>query len=491
MTSKNSENKILAAIILAAFAIRLAAILYYGDFWDDEMFSVVYSQKPWLDSIHFWLWETNPPLHMFFLKLWFYIFPLTEFWARMPSLIFGVLTVWWIYKIGRDYFSERVGQIAAILIALHPYHIFISIFGRAYSLLLCLSAISIYYCFKIYVKNEYTKKDLIILTAVNLLLCYAHLTGFLLIIGEGAVILFLNAKRINHWVLIHLIPLALWLIWAIPSLAAKAAEKDTFGSAWFLNFHNNFLGIFTPLKLIFFGPGSNYYIYFLIAIFFILLIKYFIKQVRTDPTNKYFTSTVLIFSIPLIASLIMSLWNIRFIIIALPAFVIVSACLLSLNINRLILATGIATAVTLCGVINLFSSFPLNNWAKLNNFLTANYSSDKNQVFIANDFIEELLANKYYGSPMEKIFYTTPDADTNWDKSIITGNYRRYLHDKQEMAGWYAANNISQYDELFLLYSKDVGVELPDILASDNWKLISTDRVSPAKDERVILRYAR
>jgi len=101
------------------------------------------------------------------------------------------------------------------------------------------------------------------------------------------------------------------------------------------------------------------------------------------------------------------------------------------------------------------------------------------------------LANKYYGSPMERKFYTTPDADADWDKGIITGNYRRYLHNKQEMTDWYAANNIDQYNELFLLYSKDVGVELPDILASNNWKLISTDRVSPAKDERVILRYTR
>jgi mannosyltransferase len=177
------QKILLAIIILSAATLRLLAILHVGDFTWDEMFSFTYSQKPWLDSLTFWTWETNPPLHLIFLKLWFYIFPADEFWQRIPSLIFGVITVWWVYKIGRDYFHERVGQISAILLALHPYHIFISTFGRAYSLLLCLTAISIYYFLKIFVKNEFSKKDLIILAAINLLISYAHLTGFFILMG--------------------------------------------------------------------------------------------------------------------------------------------------------------------------------------------------------------------------------------------------------------------------------------------------------------------
>ena len=87
----------LIIIIMFAFILRLITILKLGPFYFDEAFSFSYSQKPLLISLKYWLWETNPPLHMVFLKSWLQIFPADEFWARIPSLIFGTASIYYIY----------------------------------------------------------------------------------------------------------------------------------------------------------------------------------------------------------------------------------------------------------------------------------------------------------------------------------------------------------------------------------------------------------
>ena len=92
-----SRSKLaLVTIILLALALRIFAIIQDGDFWFDAWFSFNYSQKPWLDSFKFWTWETNPPFHMVVLKFWFYIFPKNELFARLPSLIFGVTSIYFL-----------------------------------------------------------------------------------------------------------------------------------------------------------------------------------------------------------------------------------------------------------------------------------------------------------------------------------------------------------------------------------------------------------
>src|SRR3989338_2049111 len=92
--------------LLLATALRLFTLFGVGDFIWDEMFSFVYSQKPWLASFQFLLLETNPPLHLLTLKLWWYIFPENEFFSRLPSFLFGVGTVFAVYIAGKNFFNK-------------------------------------------------------------------------------------------------------------------------------------------------------------------------------------------------------------------------------------------------------------------------------------------------------------------------------------------------------------------------------------------------
>lgn len=477
------------AILLLAFFLRLWAVLMVGDFTWDEMFSFTYSQKPWLDSLKFWTWETNPPLHLLILKIWFYIFPANEFWQRLPSLIFGLATVFYVYKIGRAYFNKKTGLITAALLALHPYHIFLSTFGRGYALLLLLASVSFYYCLEIFYRGNQTRKNLIILALVNLAFAYTHLTAFLVLAAETAIILMVNSKSFLLWLKIHAIPTVLWLVWTIPAFAAKMNGSETLGSAWFFNFSSGFTQILTPLKLIFLGPANDIFLYCIIGAWSFFWIWRIVSDCRKKTINYCYFSAGFIFFIILAAGLILHLWNVRFLVVSLPFVITIFAVLLDIYIKRTWLIVCAVLLLCLPGLIQLKNIFPVNDWGKLNTYISDNSTPGKKQVFVYNDFIEKLLVDRYYKGPAEEKMYL-PQTTKDWDRLIITENYRRYLHSAEEMKTWYEAN-LKNYDEIFFLYSQDVGIDLREIFLKDGRDLISVDNISPAKDARKIYRYAK
>ena len=480
------KNKIvLLAILFLALALRLWAILNVGDFSWDEMFSFLYSQKPWGEAWHFWIWETNPPLHLAFLKTWFLIFPANEFFARLPSAIFGTLTVFTIYKTGLRFFNEKIALLAGLLLALHPYHIFLSTFGRGYALLILLAAVSFYYFLKIFIQNENSRKNYIILAAVNLAMALTHLTAFIFLLAETAVVLIKNAKKIKEWILLHLAPAALWLAWAIPAFLSKK-QNTAFGSAWFLNFDPNPLNIFIPLKLFFLGPGQNFFLYGLMILFLIALIIRLKERGKEFP----FLAALAVFALTIFFTLLLTLWNIRFLIFALPAFLILAAVLINDFIEKKAWAIIFTILIAAPGLFYINQACPLFDWGRINNFLSANHDAAKKQIFVYNDFIEKLLADRYYRAPMPAKAYLG-GKEKNWDKKIIFGNYLRYPRSDEETRQWYETERLDDFDEIFLLYSPDVGVDLPLLFKKQGWRLKSISLVSPGRDERKIYKYVK
>lgn len=78
--------------------------------------------------------DFHPPLYYLFLKLWTNLFGYSEIALRIPSVIFGVLTIFVVYKIGKKLFNEKTGLVAALLIATNPLAIYYSQEARMYSL---------------------------------------------------------------------------------------------------------------------------------------------------------------------------------------------------------------------------------------------------------------------------------------------------------------------------------------------------------------------
>jgi len=114
---KNLTSIFLVLIILLALFFRFKG-LSTRDIWYDEALDVIQGQKSF--------WETTThmavPVHYYFVHF-FLFFGRTTFILGLPSVLFGVASVYLLFLIGKKISNERIGLIAAFLMAISPMNI--------------------------------------------------------------------------------------------------------------------------------------------------------------------------------------------------------------------------------------------------------------------------------------------------------------------------------------------------------------------------------
>lgn len=500
------KHAVILSIALAGLIARLFALKYYGDFWGDEMFSFVYSQKPWLDSLHFWTLETNPPLHMVLLKLWWQIFPTTELFARLPSVIFGAASIPALYIFAKKLFGGRMAAIAALLLALSPYHIFMSATARGYALLILLVILSLYFFHAIFIASETTRKNYVWFGLTALGLLYAHLTSLLLLATEGLYLILYTrdssrqrraqhfAQNDSRWqaikkLIIALLPaMLLWLPWAIPAFYSKL-HNPSFSQAWFFNIEPTFKTWLEALHPLF-GAMNPPLQFSLIALSFPLALAYALyRQKKKGAIDAALLFALVMFLAPIAAATITGLWNIKFFVIAVPAAIILTAYLIDCGVRSQILATAILAGLTVPNLINLSRLLPIEDWQTVNSFVEARAQSNKKQLFLSSNFTDQPRVDRYFEPKLPTMSYYPYDENLR-DEMIISKNYVLPTRSNPEMAAWYKKKNIAAYDELFVLQHTNLGqIYLDGFLEKNNWKLIDHTQPRLVCDDCALLYY--
>jgi len=97
-------------------------------------------------------------------------------WAfRLPAVVFGLLSIWATYRVGRLFFSARVTLLACFLLTVSYHHIWYSQNARGYTILLLGTLLSVEFLVKA-IRHDHWRHW--ILYGVSLALCVAgHLTG--------------------------------------------------------------------------------------------------------------------------------------------------------------------------------------------------------------------------------------------------------------------------------------------------------------------------
>ncbi len=121
------------AILLLALILRLSSISSKS-MWMDEVISLQQAQQttdriaanPWLDP--------HPPGYYLFLHEWIQRFGTSELWLRLPSAIFGALSVLIAYWLGFALHSPRLGCWAAVLLAIDPIALWYAQETRMYAM---------------------------------------------------------------------------------------------------------------------------------------------------------------------------------------------------------------------------------------------------------------------------------------------------------------------------------------------------------------------
>lgn len=157
---KISENFFIIIVLLLCifgFTIRLYN-LGYLTLWVDEY--VHANRALCFPKCQLFTTDNNGILLTFFIIPLYKLFQANEFWSRMPSVIFGTLSIPLIYQFGRKYFNKTIGIIASLLLTFSLYHIFWSRIARNYAIFLFFFLLFLFFIAKVLnAKNNFIKTN--------------------------------------------------------------------------------------------------------------------------------------------------------------------------------------------------------------------------------------------------------------------------------------------------------------------------------------------
>lgn len=111
--------------------------------WLDEAVTVDQTARPLWQVILTQVGGTHPPLFHILMHFWEHAFGLSEVALRSYALLFGAAAIPLAYWAGMRFYDRRTGLIAALILALSPYHIWYSQEARMYSMLMFFGLLSI------------------------------------------------------------------------------------------------------------------------------------------------------------------------------------------------------------------------------------------------------------------------------------------------------------------------------------------------------------
>lgn len=163
------RTKKIVWILLASFLIKLISL--NQSLWLDEAISAnVVKNYNFLEIVKiFSINDFHPPVYYWVLKLWTSVFGLSEISLRMPSIIFSLITIYFVYLTVKQIKNEKTGLWAAMLTAINPLLIYYSQETRMYSLATMFLIINLYFFIKIIKNKKIIKKEIVLFNIFSFL----------------------------------------------------------------------------------------------------------------------------------------------------------------------------------------------------------------------------------------------------------------------------------------------------------------------------------
>ena len=230
----------LSLILLLALALRLYR-LDAQSLWYDEGWSIHLAQGSLGEALtqigstgH-----THPPGYYLLLWAWVRLWGDSIPAVRGLSVLFGLVGVWLIYRLGQALFDRTTGWVAAGLLAISPAHITYSQETRMYALLACcFAALLLLYDRYIRQRAGWGIRHWVALVILEIIAIYTHYFAFFILFSLAAwllIALALQARRdgfrpyraarpLWSWVLSQLTVALAFLPWMGVALARTATH---------------------------------------------------------------------------------------------------------------------------------------------------------------------------------------------------------------------------------------------------------------------------
>ena len=372
------------AVIVFAFLLRVISL--NQSFWLDEATSGLVVRNFSLGEIitKFSPGDFHPPLYYLILKVWSSFFGTSEMALRFPSIVFGLLTIYLVYLMGKGLFNKKIGLTAGILLATSGLHIYYSQEARMYSLIALLISWLTYLFLK--------KKWLIF----SIILMFVGLTDYpaLLIIP----IFWILTKKDRKKLILSHIPLVfcflLWLPIFFKQLSAGLNVNTNSPGWWSLLGQTSIKNLaLIPVKFVL-GRISfdNIYIYgAIIGVIFILVAYLFMK------TFKEFKKTSILWYWLIIPTILAAVVGFKISVLSyfrllfiLPAFYL----LIAVGISRTqkyanyLLGILLISNLVFSGIYLFNPRFHRENWRGLVSFVESQKTKDSATLFVADSNME-------------------------------------------------------------------------------------------------------
>ena len=183
-------------ILGLAFGLRLIAI--NQSLWLDEAISANVAKMPIGEIVkNFSIHDFHPPVYYWFLNIWNNIFGSEVVFSRVSSILFSLITVYFVYLIGKKIKNKKIGILAAFFLAINPLFVFYSQELRMYSMATMWLTIGFYFFIKI--KNKkYQTKDLVIFNLM-MALAFGTFYGSIFLIASFAIYFLIKKEWKLFW----------------------------------------------------------------------------------------------------------------------------------------------------------------------------------------------------------------------------------------------------------------------------------------------------
>lgn len=310
-----------AALICAAALCFTVRVIDLGSksVFADELASFQFAQLGWME---FWRLlrssEANMALYYVLLRFWILLNSSVSF-LRFLSVIPAVATVPVLYFLGKRLFSAPTAFLAALLFSLNTFHISYSQAGRGYSLAVFLVTLSCFYFIRS-LENP-TRANMVVYVIASTAAMYGHFFSALVLVAQFVALFLLRLSRLS--LIRQALLLVVVAVASIP-LFMFAAAHQTEPIAWVQpTTWKEVYHFFTYLA----GSGLKFGLS-VIALAIAGREWWRRARLQSEPTLPFvFLSFWLV--LPIGITLLLSLWkpifSPRFLMICLPAFVLLVA----------------------------------------------------------------------------------------------------------------------------------------------------------------------
>jgi hypothetical protein len=239
-TAKQPSRQVMWAVLICLLGFSL--LLYQLDrksLWGDETFRVHTTDVALGDLPEFLArvkMHVLPPLYPSCLWVWRSFAGDTEFALRFPSVVFAMLGLAMIYRLGTSAMGHQVGLVALALAAVSPFLILSARMVQYYSLLLLLSATSSWLFLQL-LQGPGTRTKWVAYMLISAMATYTQYFAAFVLATHGLIALTQVRKRRN-FVLKFLVAQAVVVLLFAPAVSVIVAQsvgrfagEDAFGTS--------------------------------------------------------------------------------------------------------------------------------------------------------------------------------------------------------------------------------------------------------------------